>query len=860
MSIFKEIREQDEKFGSLSLGKRGGGSQNQQDKDSVGSSSQCSGQDSSASSQVDLGQTRAGLGSIINSGSGNGGPGHTRSGSGGITEKDSTLRKPIIRITEHSPEAREDLQSSPMLPRSFTDSNIAYKQDNEVPEVSGSKFYIQDNGHIQYKVVLRALHFVAMNEHSPRICEVLLNMLNCLLDLDIIETRKDLPSSTAGATPSPLSAAKSGAGTRPGTAASLSSNNIPATPVGSISSAKTPGSAHSGQNSTAATPEGFTSGTGSGPEGMDIPARKDEVTAHSLAMDSLFRIYKALGCPHGCNDGVMGSLGDHLRLKGQNCLQRLHKLNPAMFHKFLRDTVKKRPLQESVDFLHAFLGFCFDPTTLMQSPMSHKKSVSQENLPRAGYANNFGHSVGGEGYRGVEGVLIANLVKPLVSRCVECANDLYGTENISLFCDIRQLMVYVKEIHGGTFRRVALSGLLDSLQKVKRESAERKRELALKKQSSPVRRTTSITSESGDEKETTLSATKHINVHQNREDDSSGRRKSKKSLFRSKITKSLMFQYAASDSEILDEGPGKSPRTSISAAEEDSPSSSTTPRRRFSKFNIGWRRGTKSDHEDDQMSDPPPLDRRESRSEMQVHRNIILAAVAQQPAAGAAGAGRGRMSFKAASQATLSFLSARKRIEDGLKTLGKKMTRKGSCDDFFKQRSGVKSDSGVELVMVKEKKMVDRYLIKSGMLRFSFLLECCHPGSLPDPQMVAAMLDLDAPVSARAAMLLECAHFIHRCNRGDWPNWMKLNLPSFRHTVAALQNRGQPSGYRLNIILQKAAGRMFYSWAENLGLQMEYILAKEHADRLAVIDEVKDENRKKELRAEDEEEDFLDEG
>ena len=92
----------------------------------------------------------------------------------------------------------------------------------------------------------------------------------------------------------------------------------------------------------------------------------------------------------------------------------------------------------------------------------------------------------------------------------------------------------------------------------------------------------------------------------------------------------------------------------------------------------GWRRGTKSDHEDDQMSDPPPLDRRESRSEMQVHRNIILAAVAQQPAAG--GAGRGRMSFKAASQATLSFLSARKRIEDGIKTLGKKMTRKGSSD------------------------------------------------------------------------------------------------------------------------------------------------------------------------------------
>ena len=53
---------------------------------------------------------------------------------------------------------------------------------------------------------------------------------------------------------------------------------------------------------------------------------------------------------------------------------------------------------------------------------------------------------------------------------------------------------------------------------------------------------------------------------------------------------------------------------------------------------------------------------------------------------------------------------------------------------------------------------------------------------------------------------------------------------------------------------------IFISFQKNLGLQMEYILAKEHADRLAVIDEVKDENRKKELRAEDEEEDFLDEG
>lgn len=62
-------------------------------------------------------------------------------------------------------------------------------------------------------------------------------------------------------------------------------------------------------------------------------------------------------------------------------------------------------------------------------------------------------------------------------------------------------------------------------------------------------------------------------------------------------------------------------------------------------------------------SDPPPtalLDRRESKSEGQFQRK--------------------RMSFKAASHATMTFLSARKRIEDGLKNLGKRMSKRGSTD------------------------------------------------------------------------------------------------------------------------------------------------------------------------------------
>lgn len=32
----------------------------------------------------------------------------------------------------------------------------------------------------------------------------------------------------------------------------------------------------------------------------------------------------------------------------------------------------------------------------------------------------------------------------------------------AMYCEVRQVMTYIKEGHGGTFRRVALSALLDT--------------------------------------------------------------------------------------------------------------------------------------------------------------------------------------------------------------------------------------------------------------------------------------------------------------------------------------------------------------------------------------------------------------
>lgn len=60
----------------------------------------------------------------------------------------------------------------------------------------------------------------------------------------------------------------------------------------------------------------------------------------------------------------------------------------------------------------------------------HRKSVSQEALPNNSFSNNFGHPIGGVGYRGVEGVLMATSMKTFVSRCVDSTKEIYSSDNI----------------------------------------------------------------------------------------------------------------------------------------------------------------------------------------------------------------------------------------------------------------------------------------------------------------------------------------------------------------------------------------------------------------------------------------------
>lgn len=74
-----------------------------------------------------------------------------------------------------------------------------------------------------------------------------------------------------------------------------------------------------------------------------------------------------------------------------------------------------------------------------------------------GYATNFGSGLTGN----AESQVVATVFKALVSRFVDSFKELKNPENVSLYCDVRQLTTYIKGAHGGPFRRVVLSGIMD---------------------------------------------------------------------------------------------------------------------------------------------------------------------------------------------------------------------------------------------------------------------------------------------------------------------------------------------------------------------------------------------------------------
>uniref|UniRef100_A0AC35EU16 Protein UNC80 central region domain-containing protein n=1 Tax=Panagrolaimus sp. PS1159 TaxID=55785 RepID=A0AC35EU16_9BILA len=155
------------------------------------------------------------------------------------------------------------------------------------------------------------------------------------------------------------------------------------------------------------------------------------------------------------------------------------------------------------------------------------------------------------------------------------------------------------------------------------------------------------------------------------------------------------------------------------------------------------------------------------------------------------------------------------------------------------------------------KRLVNILDVREGARRFAFLLETCKPGQVPDAPLLSAVSELKAPVLSRAVILLECSHFVYRCNRGDWPEWIRSGSTQPRplgpNVPSNAPSRPATSGSRKAFLMQRAAGRNFYEWALQIGVRLQIALEREETRS-------KQKEDKKRLKAMDDLENFLDDG
>ncbi len=88
---------------------------------------------------------------------------------------------------------------------------------------------------------------------------------------------------------------------------------------------------------------------------------------------------------------------------------------------------------------------------------------------------------------------------------------------------------------------------------------------------------------------------------------------------------------------------------------------------------------------------------------------------------------------------------------------------------------------------------------------------------------MSALLELEAPVISKAAFLIETAFFVNRCNRKDWPEWIKMNMGN-RACGSFVNLKTFPNVIKRNKTYQLAAASMFSAWGEVLANKFEKCL------------------------------------
>ena len=314
---------------------------------------------------------------------------------------------PIITITEHSPvtsiqfflnqegndspkeESVYDLFSPTCrqlgITRSQTDTDISYYTETTT-EAQASTNYVTKNGQMSLIVILKAVHSISLKESicSLKVCKTIHEILNRLINMGAIPTF--IPP-------------------------------IEVETVGPVSPA------------TVSTPGGFIDNTNATSKSK-LSTENEELSIHHLFMDTLMRLIKQLGCPHGCGEGHREE--DALQLKRSIIvtLSYLHQSSESHFGNFFDEMVNRRNIQEIVDIFHSFLGFCAESHNNSISPINQlSQNRKHSNTPIISQQSTDSNSGGWSSHRVIQ--LILAPVSPKWDRRVsyiQCFNGIIVTQ------------------------------------------------------------------------------------------------------------------------------------------------------------------------------------------------------------------------------------------------------------------------------------------------------------------------------------------------------------------------------------------------------------------------------------------------
>ena len=150
------------------------------------------------------------------------------------------------------------------LPRSASDTFVNYHtaEEEEITEAAGSTYYIQEDGQMNYNVIIKALHKIITKDTSAKICDTSLHIIETILEFRVVK-QSEKPSQA----------------------------KIPVIKV---------------EGEKVKAPDKDSEG--------DVASKSlEDMTVHNLVMETLIQVFRALGCHHGCGEGLRGHSGEQIQ-------------------------------------------------------------------------------------------------------------------------------------------------------------------------------------------------------------------------------------------------------------------------------------------------------------------------------------------------------------------------------------------------------------------------------------------------------------------------------------------------------------------------------------------------------------------